>query len=66
MRISNFTQTYLKLFPIDWIDKLDWTSDEKSKESFMFGRTKIETFIEDSFKNIYKISFKWRICSKGS
>ena len=50
MRISNFTQTYLKLFPIDWIDKLDWTSDEKSKESFMFGRTKIETFIEDSFK----------------
>ena len=52
MRISNFTQTYLKLFPIDWIDKLDWTSDEKSKESFMFGRTKIEHLLKIHLKHL--------------
>ncbi len=50
MKVSNFTQTYSKVFPIDWINKLDWTTQDKSKESFMFGRTKIELFIEDSFK----------------
>lgn len=35
---------YEKVFPDDWIDRLDWSSDSKANESFSLGQKKILEF----------------------
>lgn len=51
--ISQLGETYNTLFPTDWIELNDW-STEKEKDSFITCKSRINQFIEISFIKISK------------
>ena len=52
--VKKSIRQYNTLFPDDWIEQLNWTSEEDAKASFECGRTKILDFVKTCFVQIGK------------
>lgn len=50
--ISKLREQYENVFPLDWIDKLDWKDEVSSKSSYMSGKKTVDDFECFFFVNI--------------
>jgi len=52
--VKECIRQYNTLFQDDWIEQLNWSSEEEAKASFEEGRTKILDFVKSCFVQIGK------------
>ena len=50
--VENSVSEYTECFPLDWIDKLDWTEDKKI-DSLRSGSDKIEAYADLIFEQLW-------------
>ncbi len=62
--VENSVSEYTECFPLDWIDKLDWTEDKKI-DSLRSGSDKIEAYADLIFEQLWKSALTGEYITEG-